>query len=107
MLNKIQTNKGDNLFANPRNTAAGALRQLDPKITGQRRLNFLAWQLLGFKNQQDEQRILSELGFKNALGRYCKDLGQVFDFYQEILKKRGTPRPQSNAVFIEFLFCLL
>jgi DNA ligase (NAD+) len=42
-LNKREAERGGRVFVNPRNTAAGALRQLDPKITAQRPLHFFAW----------------------------------------------------------------
>lgn len=44
-LNKAQEEKGEKLFANPRNAAAGSLRQLDPKVTSERQLNvfYMGW----------------------------------------------------------------
>ena len=55
------------MFANPRNAAAGSVRQLDPKITASRHLSFVAWDLvtdLGQTTQAEEWEILRELGFK-------------------------------------------
>lgn len=66
-LNDQQAASGEALFANPRNAAAGSVRQLDPKITASRRLSFVAWDLvtdLGQTNQAEEWEILRELGFK-------------------------------------------
>jgi DNA ligase (NAD+) len=46
-LNRQQQSRGGKLFANPRNAAAGSLRQLDPTVTAQRRLTFIAYGLAG------------------------------------------------------------
>ncbi len=66
-LNDQQSANGEALFANPRNAAAGSVRQLDPKITASRHLSFVAWDLvtdLGQTTQAEEWEILRELGFK-------------------------------------------
>ena len=79
------------LYANPRNTAAGSIRQLDPKLAASRELNFLAYDLvvdLGQTTHQEEHQIPKALGFKVDEGRYCKDLKAVVAFYKEVEKKR-------------------
>ncbi|MEI6511301.1 MAG: NAD-dependent DNA ligase LigA [Candidatus Uhrbacteria bacterium] len=66
-LNDQQDANGETLFANPRNAAAGSVRQLDPKITASRHLSFVAWDLvtdLGQTTQAEEWEILRKLGFK-------------------------------------------
>ncbi|MCG2690009.1 NAD-dependent DNA ligase LigA [Candidatus Parcubacteria bacterium] len=88
LLNKEQTKKGEDLFANPRNTAAGALRQLDPKVASERRLSFLAWQLMPAIDQVSENNLLKEYGFKTPESRFSSSLKEVFIFYQEVLKQR-------------------
>jgi DNA ligase (NAD+) len=79
-------------FANPRNAAAGSVRQLDSKITATRPLQFSAWDLIsehGEKTHDEEWKILSELGFKtNPLGKVVGDLNGVEKFFNEVGGKR-------------------
>ncbi len=67
-LNKQQEKEGKPTFANPRNAAAGSIRQLDPKMAAERKLDFFAWDIAtdldDLKTHQDEHSYLIELGFK-------------------------------------------
>lgn len=72
-------------FANPRNAAAGAVRVLDPRITAQRRLDFMAYTLLAngrsvYSSQAETMRALGEAGFKAGRWRICADLDAALDF---------------------------
>ena len=93
LVNKEQVKRSISPFANPRNLAAGSLRQLDSKITAQRKLDITAYGLIsdfGQKTHEEEHKILAALGFKtnNKFSKYCKDLIEVFDFHQFWQKNR-------------------
>ena len=92
-INKEQRKKGLPLFANPRNLAAGSVRQLDPKVTSQRHLDSTCYELIsdfGQKTHEEEHKILHSLGFKtnNKYSKYCKDLKEIFEFHSFWYKNR-------------------
>lgn len=65
-LNTARKKKGQTLFANPRNFAAGSIRQLNPKAAGERPLRFFAWEItegVPLQTRQEEYRALQDLGF--------------------------------------------
>lgn len=93
LVNEEQRKLGLPPFANPRNLAAGSIRQLDPKITAKRRLDIGIYDLvtdLGQKTHFQEHKIIQALGFKNnnKYCRYCKNLKEVFEFREYWLKNR-------------------
>lgn len=91
-VNKEQEKKGEPKFANPRNAAAGSIRQLDPKVTASRKLSFYAYDLitdLGQKTHQQAHEIMKELGFPtNPHNQYCKNLDEVIAYHEKWAKKR-------------------
>lgn len=93
-LNKNRLKNGESMFANPRNAAAGSLRQLDPNITAKRKLDFFAWGIgyyegIEFKTQWDVLLALKTWGFKvNSLIKLCKNINEVIEYYLEFEKKR-------------------
>jgi len=91
-MNEEQTRKGLPVYANPRNIAAGSIRQLDPKITASRKLDSFAYELLtdfGQVTHEDKHKILKDLGFKtNKHNKFCKNLQEVFEFRERWIKER-------------------
>ncbi len=91
-INKEQEKKELKIYANPRNLAAGSIRQLDPKITSSRNLDSFAYSLvtdLGQKTHEEEHELLKKLGFKiNSHNKHQKDLGEVQKFRDKWEKDR-------------------
>lgn len=93
-LNKQRESVGEPLFANPRNAAAGSLRQLDPKVTASRSLDGFFYQLLTssgetIQTQSEVLHALSEWGFRvNPNFRYCKNIDEVIAYCAEWGEKR-------------------
>lgn len=82
----------DGKYANPRNTAAGTIRQLDPKFVAERKLNFMAYDCISdlqvnYHSEIHEQ--LQTLGFRsNLLNQRCKSLRDVQEFYEKVNTQR-------------------
>jgi len=91
-LNKEQKKRGEAQFANPRNAAAGSIRQLDPQITASRQLDFYAYDVVtdhGQASHSQEHEMMRLLGIKiNPLYRLCPQLKDVQKFFESIQKKR-------------------
>ncbi|MFH0828560.1 MAG: NAD-dependent DNA ligase LigA [Candidatus Kerfeldbacteria bacterium] len=91
-LNKRQKAAGQQQFANPRNVAAGSVRQLDPKLAASRPLDFYAWELttdLGQDTLDESYAIIKKLGVKvNPITEVCRDLDSVRKFHERIYRER-------------------
>ncbi len=86
-LNEEREAKGENLFANPRNAAAGSLRQLDPKLCAERALDIIIFNVqlaegAEFKTHTESLSYLSRLGFK--VSPYCNVFSSVDDAFEEV-----------------------
>ena len=91
-LNAHAKKRGAAPFANPRNAAAGAVRQLDPRVTATRKLSFLAYDLVtdvGLPTHADVHAMLRALGFQSGtLNRVCSSLAEVERYHADTEKQR-------------------
>ena len=104
-VNKNSEMSGKTKYANPRNLAAGSIRQLDPKITAGRRLDSFAYELitdLGAETHEEKHKILQAIGFKiNPHNRYCRTIRDIFSFYNFVGRIReGLPYEIDGIVVI-------
>jgi DNA ligase (NAD+) len=95
-LNAEQLKQGAKIFANPRNAAAGSLRQLDPRITAARPLSFFPWGLGELsepvaRRYSEVSKHLRDWGFRvTEFFRVVNGVDECLRYYQEILAKRDT-----------------
>ena len=97
ILNRTQKAKGKNIFANPRNAAAGSIRQKDIKILNERKLNFNAFSVgefsddFKFETQSDLLKKLNHMGFLiNIENIQVNNVDQIQKFYTKMLNKRNS-----------------
>lgn len=99
-INKERKEVGDPLFANPRNVAAGTLRQLDPAVAAGRNLSLTVYDIdlldanetdvITPSSQWEELQLLKELGLPtNEHSVLCKTIDDVQKYYQQWTEKRG------------------
>ena len=93
-LNEERAKQGEPLFANPRNAAAGSLRQLDPRITAARPLDIFCHSPgvirgVEFKTQWEFLTGIRELGLKvNPESRMCRGADEVLKYWEEMTERR-------------------
>ena len=94
-LNQERDEAGESIFANPRNAAAGSLRQLDPKVTKKRQLSTFIYTWInppaGIDSQHQAIGEMAKLGFHtNENGRRLENLADVYDYIDEFTQKRDS-----------------
>ena len=110
-LNKEQKEKGEKIFANPRNAASGSLRQYDSKITASRDLDIFAyaayWQgskdaINRVSTHWDSLKLLKEFGFKvNKTSKLCRGLKEVKDFCNSWYEKKHELKYAIDGVVVK------
>jgi DNA ligase (NAD+) len=106
-LNRRMAESGKELFANPRNAAAGSLRQLDSRITASRPLSLFAYDImfadrLSFASQQEILGALSEWGFKlDPTTRLCQDIEEAIGYREEMERRRDELLYELDGVVIK------
>jgi DNA ligase (NAD+) len=119
-LNQQQAASGGKLYANPRNTAAGTVRQLDPKITASRALSFFAYNIIAIEaekkptglhvarlsglptTQWDTLQYLKALGFPvNGVSKLCADVEEAIAYGEQWLKGRAKLNYEADGVVLK------
>ena len=103
-LNHQQTKQGEKLFANPRNLAAGSIRQLDPKIAAGRPLKFIAYDLVtpDLSTHQAAYKSLKEFGFQTSgQDQTFTNLSQVFTEIEHLNQTRAQLQFNTDGMVIK------
>lgn len=91
-INIEREKRREELYANPRNTAAGSIRNLDPKVAISRSLEFLAYDLIidsEVKKHSQKHELLSSFGFRvDKLACQCRSLSEIEIFWKKVSDKR-------------------
>ncbi len=105
-LNKEREGKGEKLFANPRNSAAGTLKMQDPKIVAGRPLNIFVYTLISpgdnLVSQHENLNILKKLGLRvNPEVKLCNSIEQVLEVCHELEEKRESLEYEIDGAVIK------
>ena len=106
-INKEREKNGEEVFANPRNMAAGTIRQLDPKKVAERKLEVFIYDIgqissISPDTQEGELGFLRLLGFKvNKHFKYCKDINEVVSFWKSWQSKKDKQDYQIDGVVVK------
>ena len=106
--NRERKMNNEKLFANPRNAAAGSVRQLDSKITAKRNLDFMAYFIpnpedYGIKTQKESIEFLKELGFVTniKLNSLANNSNEIIKYVNDLNKKREELPYEIDGVVIK------
>lgn len=106
--NEQRRMNNENLFANPRNAAAGSVRQLDSTIAAKRNLDFMAYFIpeplkYGIKSQRESLSFLKELGFLTnyKLNKTAKDVNEIISYIDDLSKKRKSLAYEIDGVVLK------
>jgi DNA ligase (NAD+) len=107
-LNREQKEKGAELYANPRNVAAGTMRQLDPRIVHERKLDCFVYDIgtisgIAFpETQEEELELLRTLGFKtNPHHVTARSLDEVWTYYQSWVPKKDSTQYWVDGIVLK------
>lgn len=111
-INKERKKKGETEFANPRNAAAGTIRQLDPRVVARRQLDTFIYDVSAIasaeakedllKTQVAELKLLSQLGFKvNKEFVECSNIEEVIKYWQKWQKKKDSENYLIDGVVVK------
>lgn len=105
-LNKDQEKKGEQVFANPRNAAAGSLRQLDPRVVASRPLDtflyYISYSDATFATQEGSLELLRTAGFRvNPLIKKVRNIDEAISYCKFLEKKRETLDYEIDGVVLK------
>ena len=109
-INELQEEAGEEAYANPRNTAAGTLKQLDPKVVASRKLEFMphgAGEVKGgagadVGTYQEWQGLLKEMGFRTSEHfKVCADIEEVIKYIQMFAEARKSLPYDTDGVVVK------
>jgi DNA ligase (NAD+) len=106
-VNESREKNGEEIFANPRNAAAGSLRQLDPKIVAKRDLSFFVYgfptaEEFSIQKHSEALDYLHKLGFKtNTFRKTCHTIEEVIEYVEEWKEKRPSLPYEIDGIVIK------
>ena len=105
-FNKRLEEAGENTYQNPRNTAAGSLRQLDPGLTATRPLTMLVYAIISANGntpttQLERLQYLHSLGFPVPEAHFCKTIDETIIAYNQICEKRNKLAYEADGAVIK------